>query len=252
MSIKAYAWAKALKVGSPTLKAVLCAIADYADDQGRAWPSLDRVAADTEFSARAVRMAVAELAEIGLLTRQERFRPDGGRSSDVLTLQTHLSTPLERGATPLAPAATGVAGDAPPPAPAATPPSRTCAPRTTTELPLNSSEAIASGGEAADLPVLSDADRTWLQGKLNLQSCGSSSKEAGEIIGTALKLGHAHLAVLEATEFAVRAKTGDARRYVMGVLRDQKPGASPRASPSKGRRSGMINIALNDYGGTIQ
>lgn len=239
MSIKAYAWAKAIRVGSPTLKAVLCAIADYADDQGRAWPSLDRLADDTEFTARAVRKAVAELAARGLLTRQERFRADGGRSTDVLTLQTHISTPLERGSTPLELDAEGVEGGSPPPAPVATPPSTTFAPRTTTELSSNVSEADASGGEAAG-SQLSDKDLCWMDGKSNLQACGLTAKQAGDYIGNCLKRGYPHATIRSATFATVESGTDDPIRYMGGFLRkadeDGRSGRQ-RASPRQRQRT---------------
>jgi len=86
MSVQAHAWAKTVRTGSPTLKAVLVAIADYADATGRAWPSQEQLAIDTEFSLRAVRNAVAGLEAMGLLIREVRRRRDGSRQSDVLTL----------------------------------------------------------------------------------------------------------------------------------------------------------------------
>lgn len=87
MSIAAVAWAKTQRTGSPTLKAVLMAVADYADEKGRAWPSQVRIAEDTELSERAVRNALAELVERGLISRESRHRPDGSRSSDIITMK---------------------------------------------------------------------------------------------------------------------------------------------------------------------
>ncbi len=65
MSVQAHAWAKRAGTGSGTLKAVLVAIADYADANGRAWPSQEQLAEDTEFSVRAVRNAIVSLVEAG-------------------------------------------------------------------------------------------------------------------------------------------------------------------------------------------
>ena len=86
MSFKALDWARSVKTGSPTLKAVLRAIAEYADVDGIAWPSQERLIADTEFSERAVRNAILSLERDGALTREERRRPDGSRASDRLIL----------------------------------------------------------------------------------------------------------------------------------------------------------------------
>lgn len=86
MSVQAHAWAKKARTGSGTLKAVLVAIADYADANGRAWPSQEQLAEDTEFSVRAVRNAIVGLVEAGLVDRVERRRKDGTRASDILVL----------------------------------------------------------------------------------------------------------------------------------------------------------------------
>lgn len=86
MSLAAISWAKSQKTGSPTLKAVLMAVADYADENGRAWPSQSKLSEDTELSERAVRGALADLAEKGLLQKEARRRADGSRSTDILVI----------------------------------------------------------------------------------------------------------------------------------------------------------------------
>ena len=70
MSVEARSWARKVVVGNPTAKAVLCAIADYADSNGIAWPSQTSLAEDTEFSERAVRNAIQLLELKGLLATQ--------------------------------------------------------------------------------------------------------------------------------------------------------------------------------------
>jgi len=86
MSVTATAWAKKQKTGSATLKAVLLAVADYADENGCAWPSQKRLAEDTELSARSVRDALAGLESKGLIRREMRMRDDGSRASDRIIL----------------------------------------------------------------------------------------------------------------------------------------------------------------------
>lgn len=86
MSITAVAWAIKLTVGSPSLKATLIAIANYADESGRSWPSQKRLAADTELSARTIRTSLFELEQKGIITRTERVRDDGSRASDMIKL----------------------------------------------------------------------------------------------------------------------------------------------------------------------
>jgi hypothetical protein len=75
MSNAAIAWAKKQKTGSPTLKAVLVAIADYADEQGCCWPSQKRISDDTELAERTVRKALADLEELNYIVRSTRSDP---------------------------------------------------------------------------------------------------------------------------------------------------------------------------------
>lgn len=72
----------------------------YADrDNGDAWPSVKRLAAESELSVSAVKRAKAELVELGALKVTPRYRPDGSQTSDLLTVvQTlqvgsHAATP---------------------------------------------------------------------------------------------------------------------------------------------------------------
>ena len=86
MSFAAQKWAMALTVGSSTAKAVLLALAYYADEEGVCWPSQETLARDTEFTSRAVRTAIGKLQELGLISSEKRHRRDGSRASDMITL----------------------------------------------------------------------------------------------------------------------------------------------------------------------
>lgn len=86
MSVVAIAWAKAQKAGSPTRKAVLVALADYADEKGCAWPSVARLMSDTELSERAVQGALRELVGVGLLSKSERKGETGVSRSCVYAM----------------------------------------------------------------------------------------------------------------------------------------------------------------------
>lgn len=55
-------------MGGPTRKALAVRLADFADDEGRGiWPSVDRLAAETELSVRTVQRLLADFVEEGLL-----------------------------------------------------------------------------------------------------------------------------------------------------------------------------------------
>jgi hypothetical protein len=262
MSIDAMRWAKAQKTESPTRKAVLMALADYADEHGRAWPSQVRIAADTEMSERTVRTAIGELIERGFLTRQTRFRPDGTRATDVLHLsmsegnRKHL--PVDGGHRKQLPV------DSEPPAndDATTGKSRTSHRQIasklpaaaadkpleelpTEELPKNGSEATASGSPAKAEPPISLTDQLWIDGKLTLIECGMSQLVAGRAIGRWLADYTDAGRILWAITEAGRARTRDPIPYVVALLNGSKN--SPRASPA-GRRSGMLSVAAEDYG----
>jgi len=86
MSIRALAWAKSIRTGSPTTKAVLVAVADYADEDGVSWPSQQRLADDTELSLHSVMRALDKLEDLGLVKRERRHRKDGSRTSDLIVL----------------------------------------------------------------------------------------------------------------------------------------------------------------------
>lgn len=99
------AWAYEQRVGSPTRKAVLVALANAANHHsGLCFPSISRLAHETELSERAVRKALADLCDQGLIVRERTRNLDGtfGRY--------HYRFPqVERGAHPAAPRASGPA-----------------------------------------------------------------------------------------------------------------------------------------------
>jgi hypothetical protein len=83
VSAEAMNWAKRQKVGGPGPKAVLMALADYADERHSCHPGQALLAEITEQSERTVRGQLALLESAGLLRREPRFRTEGrGRTSD--------------------------------------------------------------------------------------------------------------------------------------------------------------------------
>lgn len=82
MSGAALGWAKAQKAPNMIAKAVLICLADYADDQGTAWPSVPKLAAEVQVSDRTVQRSLRALEEAGLLTVEKHDRKDGGQTSN--------------------------------------------------------------------------------------------------------------------------------------------------------------------------
>jgi DNA-binding MarR family transcriptional regulator len=86
MSYSAMAWARGIKTGSATVKSVLLAVANYADEEGVCWPSQEQLADDTELSRHSIMRALDDLEGMGLLNRERRHRGDGSRTSDLIIL----------------------------------------------------------------------------------------------------------------------------------------------------------------------
>lgn len=85
------AWARGIKTGSATVKSVLLAVANYADEEGVCWPSHRQLCEDTELSRNSVIRALEQLENLGLLHREGRYRDDGSRTSDLITLDLGAS-----------------------------------------------------------------------------------------------------------------------------------------------------------------
>ena len=75
MSFQAMAWAVGQKLPSKD-KFVLVMMANYADEDGKCWPSLNRLADDTSMSRSTVQLAIKGLEAAGML-RIERREQDG-------------------------------------------------------------------------------------------------------------------------------------------------------------------------------
>lgn len=86
MSFQAATWALAQRVGSPSAKCVLLALANYADEYGECWPSQARLAEDTDQSVDSVQRRLRDLAEMGLIYRRRQTKKTGWRGSDAIVL----------------------------------------------------------------------------------------------------------------------------------------------------------------------
>jgi hypothetical protein len=87
MSVQAITWATQQVTGRSVIKFVLVAIANYADDAGKCWPSQQRLAEDTEQSVDSVQRALKELKRLGLLyATPRRQKGTGYRAADYLIL----------------------------------------------------------------------------------------------------------------------------------------------------------------------
>lgn len=73
MSFQAMAWA--IKQEAPTKpKFVLLVLANYADDRGVAWPSLETLSKDTKIKRSTLIECIKTLVELGLVCKVKRYR----------------------------------------------------------------------------------------------------------------------------------------------------------------------------------
>lgn len=87
MSVQAITWAISYSAENSTEKAVLLVLANYADGTGYCFPGQESIAEQAACSERTVRRVLDALEARGIITREERRRRDGSRSSDGIVLQ---------------------------------------------------------------------------------------------------------------------------------------------------------------------
>jgi len=100
MSVQAITWALQVRAGGPSRKAVLLAIANYANEDGVCWPSHGRLADDTEMCVRSVGTIVRELEDAGLLLSERRNGAGGHRTANQYRLPLTAKVAARRGGQP--------------------------------------------------------------------------------------------------------------------------------------------------------
>jgi len=95
MSIEALNWALNLQLDKPVWKAVLIGIANHANPNGQAWPSVARLSLYSGFSEKTIRAAIKQMCQANWLHQELRLG-----TTPVYTLPIHGSPP-ERGTPPV-------------------------------------------------------------------------------------------------------------------------------------------------------
>lgn len=72
MSVRALTWSFNLELADVTAKAVLHALADHADEEGKCWPSIERMVRYSGCGEKTVRRALQRLVALGLIEQQSR------------------------------------------------------------------------------------------------------------------------------------------------------------------------------------
>ena len=105
MSFQAMAWAVNQRTGDALGRCLLLTLANYADEHGKCWPSLNRLAEDCEMHRATVIRKLEALTERGLISREQKVTPAGTYNVYTLLLtatpsrterlpQSHTATPL--------------------------------------------------------------------------------------------------------------------------------------------------------------
>lgn len=86
MSVQALSWAFAQELPSSSVKLVLIALANRADEEGVCYPSIGWIAQMSSQSERTCQRAIAELIELGFIVKTTQYRDNGSQSSNVYQL----------------------------------------------------------------------------------------------------------------------------------------------------------------------
>lgn len=86
MSVQALSCAMVVRGVSASEKLLLLVLANYADEHMTCWPSHKRMAADTCLTERTILSLLKGLEAKRLISRRERKRGDGSRTTDAITL----------------------------------------------------------------------------------------------------------------------------------------------------------------------
>ena len=68
-------------------KAVYMYLKDRSNKEGQCYPAINTVAKELQLSRRTVERAIDDLVRAGLVTKEQRWRENGGRSSLLFTLK---------------------------------------------------------------------------------------------------------------------------------------------------------------------
>ncbi len=65
-------------------------LADRADRDGKCWPAIKTIAAELNLSRSTVKRALDDLCKAELLTKETRWRENGGLTSNLYRISTHF------------------------------------------------------------------------------------------------------------------------------------------------------------------
>lgn len=68
--------------------AVYIYLADRTNENNECWPAIPTIAADLKYSPSTVRRGIRDLKKAGLLTTEQQYRKNGGKSSLLFRLKS--------------------------------------------------------------------------------------------------------------------------------------------------------------------
>ncbi|RKJ19323.1 helix-turn-helix domain-containing protein [bacterium D16-50] len=71
-------------------KAVYMYLKDRSNQEGQCYPAIGTIARELQLSRRTVERAIDDLMRAGLVTKEQRWRENGGRSSLLFTLKGRI------------------------------------------------------------------------------------------------------------------------------------------------------------------
>lgn len=71
-------------------KAVYMYLKDRSNQEGQCYPAIGTIAKELQLSRRTVERAIDDLVRAGLVTKEQRWRENGGRSSLLFTLKDRV------------------------------------------------------------------------------------------------------------------------------------------------------------------
>ena len=71
-------------------KAVYMYLKDRSNQEGQCYPAIGTIARELQLSRRTVERAIDDLMRAGLVTKEQRWRENGGRSSLLFTLKDRV------------------------------------------------------------------------------------------------------------------------------------------------------------------
>lgn len=243
MSVEAMAWAfKQQFNGDATLKLVLLALCDHADDEHRCWPSQERLAAKSECSVDTVQRKLKNLEKLGLVVRRRRARKT---AMYLISVNKKPMKPqyVRRHMTPQ-PAASSMKPQMElyETANAVDDTAQLCGINDTAKLcgpnhqskpsiiePSSSAPSARGGQPTNDMDGFEPTNeppkaRLFRKGKTILVSLGLSEERSGSVIGQWLKHKHDPVGILAAIEYARQQCAVSPVAYVTQILKGQTDG----------------------------